>query len=129
MVTSKDYIDLRLKDWAAWLTTPAHRSLGFPQKNLVYRMMHEGHVLIRNSSKGFEFKDSEEAEIDDAIQLLRRIEPNLAHIIYLEYLEPGTQLLKAKRMQLSVTQYRVWLDQARVWLYGYLCSHKLITCK
>jgi hypothetical protein len=113
-----DYLDQRLIEWADWYLRQNDHGLGYPKKSIEARLMELGGFLIKMTGHYYPPSHTNAEEIEDYIRELAKQNRILADTLRSAYLGIGTGRQKAKRMQLSYTQFKVYLGMAKQWLAG-----------
>jgi hypothetical protein len=115
-----EYVELRLEMWARWYATNADFGLGYPNQSLEGRVISNGGVLIRSfGSKPLHTNESAE-EIESLVCVLSRQNEKLANALREYYFGQGTVKQRAKKINTSCTQFKVFVDMAKQWLIGRL---------
>ena len=119
---SDEYLDERIEEWADWVVRLDNHGLGYPHRTLEARLRDEGGVLISGTGYYCPPGNERAEEIERFIAELHKRNEELAIALRVYYLETGFTKHKAKKIKLSVTQFKIYVRMARMWLAGKL-SH------
>ncbi|MCE3238127.1 MAG: hypothetical protein K0R24_1108 [Gammaproteobacteria bacterium] len=121
-IISEHYLDNRLEEWADWLIRYNHHGLGYPSKTIEARLRDEGGVLI--SGTGIHYPPSNERaeEMERLVVELDAHNKQLATVLRVYYLDPGLIKHKAKKANVSFSQFKVCVKMAKTWLSGRLSA-------
>lgn len=115
-----EYIELRLEIWAKWYASIMDSGLGYPKQSLESRALENGGVLVRSfGPKSLPSNESAE-EIESLVCQLAKQNSKLATALREFYFGQGTVKQRAKKINTSSTQFRVFVDMAKQWLIGRL---------
>ena len=118
---SDEYLEHRLEEWADWVVRIDTNCMGYPRKTLEARLRDEGGVLI--SGTGFYCPPGNERaeEIERFVGDLYQQNKLLAIALRVYYLDEKSTLgHKAKKAGVSLAQYKIYLNMAKMWLAGRL---------
>ncbi len=120
----EQYVESRLKRWAKWFSSKDNHGLNYQSKSLIYRMAHEAYVSIKNNTSSPLPVNILAEEIESIINEM--FHENLtfqrcAIALREEYLNKKKyQRERATAVGMSVTQFKMHVDKARVYIAGVL---------
>ena len=117
-----DYVEQRLIEWADWYLRRDDHGLGYPKKSIEAQLMELGGFIIKTTGCYYPPSHASAEEIELHLLALAKQNRQLADTLRGAYLLVGTSRQKAKRLQLSYTQFKVYLAMAKQWLAGRLSS-------
>lgn len=117
------YINERLSQWAHWYIYYADFGLGFRHKSTVGQLIDGGGVVIRSTLNYIPSNPLAE-EMEILVHELAEQNYRLADALREYYFGSGNMVCKAKRVGLSTTHFKVYVDAAKQWLIGRLSTQK-----
>lgn len=117
------YVEHRLEHWAKWYKQNEYSHLGYPKESLEFRHLNSGGVIhTSRRPKPLSCNPAAE-EIERIIGILMRVDEKAAKAICQEYLYNKDQIIKAREMGISLSQFKVHVAYARYWLRGWFNAH------
>ncbi|MEE8057202.1 MAG: hypothetical protein V3T17_05130 [Pseudomonadales bacterium] len=121
------YICYRLREWAKWRVYDNLPNIGYPSMSVEGRLMTYGTASGKDKTSQRSHRPHPAAEqIEDLLQEMRYYHAIEMKIISIEYLRSGTQEEKSRRMRMSASQYKTYLNLARAWLAGRLSKETVV---
>lgn len=114
------YIDYRLELWADWCVRILDFGLGYPRQSLESKAMQYGGVVISGNMPKTLPTNADAEEIETLICDLAKQNLKLANALRVYYLEPGPIKSKAKKLSISYSQFKVFVDMGKQWITGRL---------
>ncbi|MDX2165089.1 MAG: antiterminator Q family protein [Gammaproteobacteria bacterium] len=117
-----DYLDYRLQEWAEWLNTGNFLNIGYQRESSIAMFM-DGKSINRNS-RFFKTVDTNESaqEMEKLVTEMARYKPAMANALRMYYLERLSFRESAKKLKISYTQYNMYVQTAKSWLAGKICT-------
>lgn len=122
------YVDMRLVQWADWFSKNNLYGLGYPSSTIEYRLMKEG-VLINSTSPRQFLSNTDAEEIELLVKELERNIRNIGLALRSQYFGQKTSRERAERLGMSYAQFRILVDQGRLWLAGRLSAKNQKACR
>lgn len=121
------YLEERLYQWAEWYSRGNLYGLGYPPCSLEYRIMTEGTIIRSTGSRSLPTNAAAE-EIENLVREMSQQNQTMALALRCQYFNRGSLRIKAKRLNISHTQFKHYVDMAHQWLAGRLSatSNKLL---
>lgn len=120
----EEYVQSRLKRWARWFTSKDDPKLDYNEKSLIYRMIHEAYVSLKDNSSRQLPSNLLAEEIESIIHEMFHESltfQRCAIALREEYLSKKKyQSDRAMAVGMSVTQFKMHVDRARVYIAGVL---------
>jgi hypothetical protein len=116
------YINDRLSHWAKWFAYYGDYGLGFPHKSPEARLM-DGDVRCR-ARTNYIPSNSKAEETEMLVKELAGQNSRLAIALREYYFGAGNMIYKARRVGLSSSHFKVYVDLAKHWLIGRLSLQK-----
>jgi len=114
------YVEERLAQWADWYSRGNLFGLGYPSISMEYRLMREG-TVVRTSGKHQSLPSNEAAEeIESLVKEMSEQNVRMALVLRCHYFNHGSLRIKAKKLDISYTHYRHYVELAKQWLLGRL---------
>lgn len=112
------YLEGRLYQWAEWYSCGNFYGLGYPPCSIEYRIMREG-IIIRSTpgSRPLPTNDAAE-EMESLVCEMAKHNNNMALALRCHYFNRGSLRSKSKKLNVSHTQYKYYIDMAHQWLAG-----------
>jgi len=114
------YVERRLEEWADWYLRYNDFGLGYPKKSLEARLMETGGYLVKTTGPVYPPENVEAEEIEGLVAEIARQTPKLAQALRAQYFDRGTLPFKARKIGVSRTQFKVYVDMGKQWLAGRL---------
>lgn len=115
------YVDRRLCQWADWFSQKNLFGIGFPTCSIEYRLMTEGEII--NSTAPKEFRSNKDAEeIEALVKEIQRVNKMIGLALRSQYFGQISSRERSKRLGISYAQFRIYVDQGRLWLAGRLSA-------
>jgi hypothetical protein len=118
------YVQSRLKRWAIWFSSKDNPKLNYQSKSLIYRMMHEAYVSLKDNSLTPSPSNLLAEEVENIIHEMFHESltfQKCAIALREEYLSRKKyQSDRAIAVGMSVTQFKMHVDKARVYIAGVL---------
>ncbi len=124
----KMYLEERLNRWAEWYSRNIDNGLGYPSCSLEYRLLKQG-TLISSPFSSKPLPSHEEAEETEKwVKEMFKQNKLMASALRCQYFIYGGLRVKAKKLSISHTQFKYYVDMAHQWLAGCLTQkrHKKI---
>lgn len=118
------YVEERLYQWAEWYSRSNFCGLGYPPYSLEYRIMREGTIVRSTGPRPLPCNDAAE-EIESLVVEMAQQNFNMAIALRCHYFNRGSLRSKSKKLNVSYTQYRHYVELAHQWLIGRLTSKPL----
>ena len=113
-------IEKRLNVWADWIMRQNDWGLGYPKQSIEAHLMKYGNIVIQQSNQPVLMSNPDAEEIENEISVLAKQTQILADALRVYYLTIGTMEQKAKKLNVSHAQLRIYLNMAKQWLAGRL---------
>ncbi|WP_342221507.1 hypothetical protein [Candidatus Fukatsuia endosymbiont of Tuberolachnus salignus] len=113
------YLEERLYQWAEWYSRGNFSGLGYPSCSIEYRVMTEGNVFRRPGLKPLPIHAAAE-EIERLVNAMAQQNPVMVQVLRCHYFNRGSLRYKAKKLAISHTQFKNYVDMAHQWLLGRL---------
>jgi len=120
MSDNSQYVERRLQTWADWYSHGCGFGLGYPSKNLMANLQEMGGLLIKSSGETSLPVNTCAEEIEKLVIELAQCYRCLADALREYYLGEGTMTQKAKRLNMSRSQFKICVDKAKMWISGRL---------
>jgi len=114
------YLESRLDEWAEWLKTGNQFGLGYP-KNSSFTLIQEGRVINQNKRNCYHktVESHEQAEeIEKMMAEMSQYKPIMASCLRNYYLDQLSLRSSAKRLNISHTQFKAYVQMGKQWLAG-----------
>lgn len=118
------YLEERLYQWAEWYSRGNLYGLGYPPHSLEYRIMREG-TLVRSTGPVPLPTNEAAEEIEALVVEMLKYNRNMALALRIHYFNRGSLRTKSKKLNISYTQFRQYVESAHHWLLGRLTSKPL----
>lgn len=105
-------VGFRLREWGIWYINSLSHGLGFPKQSITETAGHGS----RATGPSYPKDNVHAEEVHIIIAALNKIHPEWAAVIKAEYSDRGTQIIKAKTLEMSRNNYRIALDKAKAWI-------------
>jgi hypothetical protein len=116
-------VEDRLHWWAEWYSRGNLCGLGYPPCSLEYRMMCEGTIVRSTGPRQLAINQDAE-EIESLICEMSQYHSIMAKVLRSYYFSQGGLREKSKKMNLSHSHYKHYVDLAHQWMIGRLSSDK-----
>lgn len=116
------YIERRLNDWAEWFSGNHSYALGYPPNSMEYLLMTHGCRISTGFPKALPTNEEAE-EIEDLIREMAENNYNMALALRCYYFTHGGLRTKAKRVNISHSLYKNYVDMGHQWLAGRLSAY------
>jgi hypothetical protein len=113
-----EMVEQRLEEWADWILRNNDFGLGYPKQSIEAYLMKYGNVVIQQSNQPGCFTNPRAEEMEMQISLLAKQTRILADALRINYLTIGTLQEKAKKINKSPAQLKIYLSMAKQWLAG-----------
>jgi hypothetical protein len=117
----KKYLDERLNEWAEWYSHGNWHGLGFSPCTVEYRLMTEG-VVIKGTAPKHSASNEDAEEIESWVKEMSEQNFKMALALRYHYFTEGGFRMKAKKVLVSHTQFKKYVDMAHQWLAGRLSA-------
>ena len=118
------YVEARLVEWADWYSRGNISGLSYPSCSIEYRIHRQGGVLIRGTGEKPSPFNKEADEIENLVKELAEQNILLANVLRCHYFNQGSLRAKARRVKVSHTQFKYYVDMAHQWVNGRLGKNK-----
>lgn len=118
------YINNRLNYWAKWYTYHGDFGLGFPHKSREGQLMDNGGLVSSGSTRNYIPSNATAEETEILVKELAKQNAKLAEALREYYFGVGNMIYKAKRLGLSTSHFKVYVDMGKYWLIGRLTPQK-----
>jgi hypothetical protein len=120
-----DYIEQRLIEWAEWFGQNTHDVLGYPRNSSI-NMFLQGSIVKKNKRKAAIPLPShiEAEEMETYINEMHKQNVIMASAIRLHYLDHLSMRKNAKKLGLSHTYFKLYIQMGKQWLAGKLTLSK-----
>lgn len=115
------YVDMRLEIWADWYMRD-HHGLGYPNKTIEWRLIHEGGVLIKGTGEKYTQSNAYAEEVEFHIVAMREYKPLSALAITERYLKDMLIETIARRNNISVRRIQERIKEGKLWLASRLTA-------
>ncbi len=112
------YIEERLHQWAEWFSRGNLVGIGYPNRSIEHRIWREGGLLIKATGEKPSPVNEAAEEIEKLIKEMSMQSEILAAVIRCHYFSQGSLRIKSKRVGISHTQFKHYVDMAHWWLVG-----------
>lgn len=112
------YIESRLQEWAEWFSRGNLAGIGYPNRSIEYRIYREGGVLIKGTGEKPSPVNEAAEEIEKLVKEMAMHNQLLASVLRCHYFSQGSLRIKSKRVGISHTQFKHYVDMAHWWLVG-----------
>lgn len=120
-MTDWSQVHARLKEWAEWFSANPF-GLGYPTQSREYHLWKGAGILNKNAPNIFTHARAE--EIETLVNQLKAFSQPIAHVLQEHYFYPNAISEHARKLKLSSTTYKHYLEIARAWIAGGLSSKK-----
>jgi DNA-directed RNA polymerase specialized sigma subunit len=116
-----DYLETRLLEWAEWLSTGNHFNIGYQRESSI-AMFSEGKSICRNDKAIKTNVDTNEQaeQIEKMVCEMAQYKPIMSDCLRHQYLHQKSLRDSAKKLGISHTQYKLYVQMAKLWLVGRL---------
>jgi len=112
-----DYLEACLNEWAEWSRTGNSLGLGYPRKSAI-ALFSEGKSISQNKTvKTISTNESSEI-IEKMLAEMAQYKPIMADCLRYYYLNQQSLRNSAKKLGVSHTQYKLYVQMAKQWLVG-----------
>ena len=112
------YLEARLQEWAEWLRTGNFLNIGYQRQSSI-AMFSEGKSINQSGKLKTTVDVNVEAEeIEKMITEMARYKPIMADCLRYHYLNQQSLRNSAKKLGVSHTQYKLYVQMAKQWLVG-----------
>jgi DNA-directed RNA polymerase specialized sigma subunit len=116
-----DYLELRLNEWAEWLSSGNTLGIGYPKQSII-SLIREGVVISRKNNNNCSVLEVNEQveEIEKLISEMSDYKPIMAKCLRMYYLDNLSLRSNAKKLEISYSQFKLNVLMAKQWLVGRL---------
>ncbi len=112
------YLENRLQEWAECLRTGNALNIGYPRQSSI-AMFSEGKSINKTrKSKTTVDVNAQAEEIEKMISEMAQYKSIMADCLRYHYLNQQSLRNSAKTLGVSHTQYKLYVQMARIWLVG-----------
>ena len=113
------YLEARLQEWSEWLTIGNELNIGYHSRSSI-AMFADGKISNQKnnySPKSISVNEHAE-EIESMIVDLAKYKPIMADCLRYHYLNQASLRVSAKKLNISYTHYKFYIQMAKQWLVG-----------
>jgi hypothetical protein len=118
-----DYVERRLEHWARWYSSGNYYGLGFHSETIEYVLMTVG-VMIKSTGIKPLPCDEEAEEIEALITEMKSYNSKMAAALRICYFENKKSRERAEEIEMSSTQFKLYVKMAKQWLSGRLSASR-----
>lgn len=118
------YVEERLHQWAEWYSRGNLYGLGYPSCSMEYRLMTEGIVVKSTAPKPLPCHEEAE-EMEGLVKEMAKQNSHMAIAIRCYYFTYGALRIKAKKLHISHSQFKYYVNMAHQWLAGRMSAVSL----
>ena len=113
-----DYLEYRLQEWGEWLNTGNFLNIGYQRQSSI-AMFIDGKSINQSNTfcKSVDINQSAE-EMEKFVVEMAKYKPSMAEALRFHYLQHLSFRESAKRLNISYTQYNLYLQMAKAWLHS-----------
>lgn len=120
-----NYLETRLHQWAEWYSKKDLQALGYPSTSHEYHFLRVGVVTKNHEPQPLPYNEEAE-EIEAFVREMAEQTPNIASALRYHYFTTGSLRVKAKKLHMSHTQFKHFIDMAHYWLAGRLNKNSFV---
>jgi hypothetical protein len=117
-------LEQRLHSWADWYSRGNKAAIGYPPVSIMYWACYQT-AKEKARRQAPSLPNHVEAEqVEQQVYELAQNCPLLAKALRCQYFTLGTLQYKAEQLQLSISQFKHYVDMAKIWIAARLSSSK-----
>ncbi len=117
-------LEQRLQIWADWFSHGNRLALGYPPVSITYWACYQMPKQKVGKQISALPAHAEAEGIEQQVYELALSSPLLAKALRCQYFTLGTLRYKAEQLHLTTSQFKLYVDMAKVWLAARLASSK-----
>ncbi len=116
------YVEKRLDQWVRWFSRGNSYGIGFSSQSIEYTLMTVG-IVIKSTAQRSLPCDEEAEEIEALVVEMAKHNIKMADALRIHYFERKKSRERSDEIDLSATQFKLYVNMAKQWLAGRLSAH------
>ncbi len=113
-----EYLESRLGEWAEWLRGGNHLGIGYPRQSILALILEGKFIAQKRKSRGILETNENAEEIEKLVCEMSEYKFEMAQALRLYYLDSLSLRSSSKKLGISYTQYKNYVQLGKQWLAG-----------